>query len=424
MKVITSAAWCAATLLAICSGRIFAEEGAATAPAEARGAAAIEEKFKLLDRDGNGKLSPADFGGTTIWKEMDRDGKGVVTWEEFRQYYLGPEAKPKPNAPVRPTGGSALANLRFSVDYFPGTRDRNGEYMGGTEVMRLLAHQGKLYASLGYWTDKPGDDPHPGAQVLRKDSANGAWLVDVSFGARYLRTEGLASLQFTTDDAGKKLAAPVNILVAGPSDTTRGNDNETTVWTRDDEKEKWTKCGLVPKGGGVRSFGSHLDANTGIYCVFAGTSRGGIYRGVYAPAVPGRIQWESEPEHTGTGRVMCFAECEGALYAACGIKAETPDGADYIAAAMAPTRLGNLFIAGRVCIRRRAMSCGSCAASPLCRMRTANIACFSARARFPGWLSGLTPQKTMPQLLTSIFSIISQSFGAITAGRCSRLTTT
>lgn len=69
-----SAAWLAATLLALCGGRVCAEEGAATAPAETRGAAAIEEKFKLFDRDGNGKLSPADFGGTTIWKEMDWDG--------------------------------------------------------------------------------------------------------------------------------------------------------------------------------------------------------------------------------------------------------------------------------------------------------------------------------------------------------------
>ena len=54
----------------------------------------------------------------------------------------------------------------------PGTRDANGQFMAGTETLRLLAHGGKLFASMGYWMDKPygqpkGDDPWTGAQILR-----------------------------------------------------------------------------------------------------------------------------------------------------------------------------------------------------------------------------------------------------------------
>jgi hypothetical protein len=63
---------------------------------------------------------------------------------------------------------------------------------------------------------------------------------------------------------------------------------------------------------------------TGIHHVFAGITRGSIHRGVYDPAAPGRLRWEADPELSGTGRVMAFAEANGVLYAAAGLEQATP----------------------------------------------------------------------------------------------------
>lgn len=49
--------------------------------------------------------------------------------------------------------------------------------------MHLAAHKGKLYAANGYWVDsRRVDPPHPekqSAQVLRLDTADGRWQVDL-----------------------------------------------------------------------------------------------------------------------------------------------------------------------------------------------------------------------------------------------------
>lgn len=69
-----------------------------------------------------------------------------------------------------PAGGH-LARMRFTQDHFPGTGDANDCFMGGTEAMWLAGHGGRLFAAIGYGQDQPGDDPKPGAQILRKDAA-------------------------------------------------------------------------------------------------------------------------------------------------------------------------------------------------------------------------------------------------------------
>jgi hypothetical protein len=226
---------------------------------------------------------------------------------------------------------SPLARLVFTKDYFPGVKDRNGQWSGGTETMELRAHDGKLFASLGYWMDVPygkpkGDEPWTGAQVLVKESAAGPWRVDVSFGPGYLRTEALSVVTLTTDANGTPLAAPVKLLVAGPSDWSVTGERWATAWTRDNKTGHWAKSNIAlePRSAGARSFASHRDKVTGIHHIFAGVSRGQIYRGVYDPVAPGRLRWHSEPELSGTGRPMCMAEADGVLYAACGIKDESP----------------------------------------------------------------------------------------------------
>ncbi len=73
-----------------------------------------------------------------------------------------------------------------------------------------------------------------------------------------------------------------------------------------------------------------MDKVTGIQYLFGGATTfahgmsGSIFRAVYDPAAPGKLRWDKDPELSGTGRVMCFAEADGVLYAAGGIKDETP----------------------------------------------------------------------------------------------------
>jgi hypothetical protein len=84
-----------------------------------------------------------------------------------------------------------MARLVFTQDYFPGTKDANGQFMGGTEAIWLAGHEGKLFAAIGYGQDRPGTDPKPGAQVLRKDAPDAPWVVDHGFEPNCMRVEGL-----------------------------------------------------------------------------------------------------------------------------------------------------------------------------------------------------------------------------------------
>ena len=245
--------------------------------------------------------------------------------------WLGLQAVP-PGAAGEGQAPRLFPGLQFAQDYVPGTKDPNGQWMGGTETMRLLAYGGKLYASLGYWTDVPygqakGDEPWTGAQVLVKEAAEGPWRVEVGFGPAYLRTEMLASVTLTTDARGTALGKPVQMLLAGPSDFTPGGPRWATVWSRDDQTGQWTKSQVArePRQAGVRALGSHVDKATRIHHLFAGVSQGEIYRGAYDPETPGRLRWDAKPELTGTGRIMCFAECNGELYAAAGLEERASD---------------------------------------------------------------------------------------------------
>lgn len=223
-----------------------------------------------------------------------------------------------------PSPVTALAQLEFRQDYQPGTRDARGRFMGGTEAMWLAGHDGKLFAAIGYGQDRPGSDPSPGAQVLRKDSPSGAWQEDHCFGPAAMRVEALAVVPFTTDHTGRRLRTPLRKLVASASEP--GSGGPSTVWVRDDASRRWERSVVSSEKLGARSFGTHVDKVTGVHHVFAGLNAGGIHRGCYDPSAPGGIRWEAQPERvaapqTGKGRriydysrVLCFAECNGDLY--------------------------------------------------------------------------------------------------------------
>src|SRR5690349_1273871 len=76
---------------------------------------------------------------------------------------------------------AAPSSAGFQRVYEAGTRDPDGQFMGGTEMYTLASHAGKLWAATGYYWDLPGKDPSPGAQVLVLDRPGGTWRVDHQF---------------------------------------------------------------------------------------------------------------------------------------------------------------------------------------------------------------------------------------------------
>ena len=91
----------------------------------------------------------------------------------------------------------------WEKSFIPGDFDLNGQYLGGSEVMQLVSHKKKLYASIGYWQDATniwygGSNSNIGwGQIIRKDNSIGNWQEDFKFGANYLRPEILKQIIFT-----------------------------------------------------------------------------------------------------------------------------------------------------------------------------------------------------------------------------------
>lgn len=236
-------------------------------------------------------------------------------------------------APVRAAGTPVIlpgddqgnppppAKRGFKVSWVAGQTDDAGNLTGGTELMNMVAHNGKIYAGTSVWKDDPGDGPVVGAQVLRLDSPKGRWQVDLNLSEllddgtpRYLRISALSSVTFTTDGQGHRLGSPVSILLAAAAD----NAGTLSVFSRDDATGTWTQMDVFPAGApaGFRSFGFHHDNITRVDHVFAGAGLFGIFAGVYDPTAPGRIRWNTLPQLIGQNRPMAFAEVNGTLYVA------------------------------------------------------------------------------------------------------------
>ncbi|MCY1014852.1 hypothetical protein [Pyxidicoccus sp. MSG2] len=202
----------------------------------------------------------------------------------------------------------------FQRVYQAGTRDVSGRYLGGTELMHLVTHAGRLYAATSVMWDRPGDDPAVGSQVLVLDAPDGAWRVAHEFEPRNWRMS-LVSVTFTRDGRGHALPAPVSMLLAAPSD----GQGLSTVHALDDSTGTWTRMTLAKshRTASIRSLYLHRDTVTGCERLFAGTLTNGVYSGVYDESAPGRIRWDEAPELSGyAARPMAFAVCDGALHVA------------------------------------------------------------------------------------------------------------
>ena len=205
----------------------------------------------------------------------------------------------------------SLAEESWKESYSAGYIDKQGIFAGGSEIMHLVPHKGKVYAANGYWMDSrwaiPPEGQRQSAQVLRLDSTDSSWQVDLDtgksngHGLEYMKGNVLRSVTFTRDGTGKTLAEPVNLLVmAAGSNFERGG--AVSAWVRNDESETWTHS-LVRHGssvGGIRwvprDMETHTDKVTGVEKLFMSLGNPGIVAGTYDESRPGKIRWDRNLE--------------------------------------------------------------------------------------------------------------------------------
>jgi hypothetical protein len=310
---------------------------------------AVAARFKQLDRNGDGKLTADEAGQFPWFKRSDKNNDGVVTLEEVQAVFGQPSEaatskrsgaagsvrdevakaiayRKDSTGPVPLSDSKVFTDLQFTRDWIPGTKDRNGKLMTGTECNYIVAHGGRLYAAVSLWNHDPAA-PNPGPGVLVKKSASAPWEVDVQFAPPSVRVAVLASLTLTIDAQGRKLDKPVTLLVAGGS--VFESRDEVAVFIRDDEAGKWTKSVIAPRAardiGEVRLLHVHRDRVTGVDRLIVAITNGKVYSGVFDASVPGRIRWSAAPELADRkGRIMSVGRVNGDVYLAVDITPDAP----------------------------------------------------------------------------------------------------
>ncbi|HYV91565.1 MAG TPA: T9SS type A sorting domain-containing protein [Chitinophagales bacterium] len=198
--------------------------------------------------------------------------------------------------------------------FIPGQYDINGQYLGGTEVMALVTHKGKLYAATSYVCDLDNAtyDLSGGTPILVLDSANAEWKQDVLF-SDLLLIPSLKEIIFTKDYQGNSIGADT-VLITGPNN----KNYHIFIYARNDATGTWIKDSITTLTGKIeiRSIGTHYDSITGHQYVFIGVSNFGIWKGEYNASLPSKIQWESVPEFLipDSTRVTAMSDVNGVMY--------------------------------------------------------------------------------------------------------------
>ena len=200
----------------------------------------------------------------------------------------------------------------WQLSYDAGYHDALGRFAGGSEIMHLVAHRGKLFATNGYWMDShwviPPHQEKQSAQVLRLDQPNAQWQVDLELGQtngydlRYMKGNILKSVTFTSDGLGNKLSEPVELLVMAAG-ATMERGGAVSAWVRNDQDGTWHHQ-IVRHGantGGIRwvprDMEIYRDKVTGIERLILLLGNPGVVSGVYDPSLPGKIRWENVLEY-------------------------------------------------------------------------------------------------------------------------------
>lgn len=268
-----------------------------------------------------------------------RDGELIGTFSDF----VAVNAEGKVTRLAGFKGKSlTLAHKQSEVDpdwnwsYVSGYRDPNGAFAGGSEVMHLASHNGKLYGANGYWEDNhwlvAQGRYKQSAQVLRLDEAHGTWTVDLDMGEttppgiHIMKGNILKEITFTMDGDGNVLDEPVNLLFMAA-----GNIRTAiSVWIRNDDNGEWAQE-IVASGEPIkdmryvpRDAEIFVDKVTGQERVFLLLGNYGIISGVYDADKPSRIRWDEEKEFPPHGghidvRALGMVEANGKLYFSGGV---------------------------------------------------------------------------------------------------------
>ena len=88
----------------------------------------------------------------------------------------------------------------WESSFTAGNYDYDNNFMGGSEVLHLVTHKDKIFASISYWQDESniwygGTNSTIGwSQIISLDSPNSSWFVDLNLDSYYLRPEILKEI--------------------------------------------------------------------------------------------------------------------------------------------------------------------------------------------------------------------------------------
>jgi hypothetical protein len=197
----------------------------------------------------------------------------------------------------------------WESSFSAGNYDYSNNFMGGSEVLQLVSHKNKLFASVGYWQDETniwygGDDINYGwAQIISLDNPNEMWSVDLNLDSYYLRPEILKQVIFTKDMNGNLLENPDTLLItAAYSSNYIFGPVTASAFVRNDETNSWNETiifeGDLPAGEdySIRDMQIYTDQVTGLEHLIISVGTKGIFSGKYNPNLDQKIQWNIEPE--------------------------------------------------------------------------------------------------------------------------------
>ena len=228
----------------------------------------------------------------------------------------------------------SLTAQDWEQSFIAGDFDDNGIFMGGSEVLHLVSHKKKLFASIGYWQDENnvwygGDDLNIGwAQIITLENEEDSWKVDLDLGYNHLRPEILKQVIFTRDHNGTPLDVPDTLLIAGAFSPNYISGLVTAnIFIRNDINGSWNQT-IVYEGGfssnesySMRDIEIYTDQVTGIENVIISVGTQGIFSGKYNPDVDGKIEIGSMPEIGPLGiRPLGITITNGHLYFSSGNK--------------------------------------------------------------------------------------------------------
>ena len=197
----------------------------------------------------------------------------------------------------------------WEQSFVAGSIDINGLFMGGSEVLHLVSHKNKLFASIGYWQDENnvwygGSDLSFGwSQVIYLENEDDSWKVDFDLGYNYLRPEILKQVIFTKDSSGVLLDVPDTLLIVGAySPNYISGTAVANIFIRDDVNGSWDQI-LVYEGDfssgesySMRDIEIYTDSVTGIENLIISVGTQGIFSGKYNPNIDGKIDIGLNPE--------------------------------------------------------------------------------------------------------------------------------